>query len=192
MGIRRMGRPSPAMIVAVVALSFALVGSAFAGTDALKQAITKAKVKQIAKKQANKVLNSRESSLNVNSANTASNANNLGGVPAAQFQREADLLYATVAPAGVGAAVVAGRGVTGVVRNNAGFFNVTFNRNITNCTGTATYGDPLGVGGGIDPKFATVRGPGGAGGTDTAGVVLWDDAGTQVDGDGFHIIVACP
>ena len=52
-------RPSPAMVVAVVALSFALVGSAVAGTDALKRAITKSKVRTIAAKQANKVLNQR-------------------------------------------------------------------------------------------------------------------------------------
>ena len=68
-------RPSPAMVVAVTALSFALVGSAYAGTDALKQAITKKTVKSIAKKQANKVLNSRESSLNVNNASTVDNKN---------------------------------------------------------------------------------------------------------------------
>jgi hypothetical protein len=47
------------MVVAVVALSFALVGSAVAGTESLKRAVTKSKVKSIAKKQANKVLNKR-------------------------------------------------------------------------------------------------------------------------------------
>jgi hypothetical protein len=42
------------MVVAVVALSFALVGSAVAGTDTLNKAVTKSKVKKIAKKQINK------------------------------------------------------------------------------------------------------------------------------------------
>lgn len=69
-------RPSPAMVVAVVALSFALVGSAVAGTGALDRALTKSKVRAIAKKQANKVLNQRESGLNVNSAKTANSATN--------------------------------------------------------------------------------------------------------------------
>ena len=48
-------RPSPAMVVAVFALVFAMVGSAVAGTDGLSEKITKSKVKKIAKKQANKV-----------------------------------------------------------------------------------------------------------------------------------------
>ena len=48
----RLSGPSPAMVVACVALSFALAGSAVAGTDALNRAVTKSKVKQIAKKQA--------------------------------------------------------------------------------------------------------------------------------------------
>ena len=52
-------KPSPAMVIAVIALSFAIAGTAVAGTDALKRAVTKSKVRQIAKKQANKVLNSR-------------------------------------------------------------------------------------------------------------------------------------
>ena len=45
-------RPSPAMIVAMVALCFALVGTAVAQDPVGK--ITKAKVKSIAKKQINK------------------------------------------------------------------------------------------------------------------------------------------
>jgi hypothetical protein len=72
-------RPSPAMIVAVLALSFALVGSAVAGTGVLEKKVTKSKVKTIAKKQANKVLNNRESSLDVE------NAANLGGQPASAY-----------------------------------------------------------------------------------------------------------
>ena len=63
--------PSPALIVAAIALIFAIAGTAIAGPDAISNKITKAKVKKIAKKQANKVLDSRESSLNVNSAKTA-------------------------------------------------------------------------------------------------------------------------
>jgi hypothetical protein len=74
----RLSRPSPAMVVACVALSLALAGSAVAGTAVLDKAVTKSKVKKIAKKQgkkqANKVLTQREASLNVNSAVTATNA----------------------------------------------------------------------------------------------------------------------
>lgn len=51
-GLRR--RPSPAIIVAVVALVAALAGTAVAGPGATTSAITKQKVKKIAKKQVNK------------------------------------------------------------------------------------------------------------------------------------------
>ena len=47
------------MIVAVVALSFALVGSAVAGTGSLRSKIGPAQVKSIARKQATRVVNSR-------------------------------------------------------------------------------------------------------------------------------------
>ena len=116
-------RPSPAMVVAAVALSFALAGSAIAGTGALKQAITKSTVKKIAKKQANKVLNQRESSLNVNSAktaNTATNANAVDGVSAQKVNLQ--LL------AGTGGTVWSGGGFTMTAACSAGSalsFNAT-------------------------------------------------------------------
>jgi hypothetical protein len=50
-------RPSPAIIVAVVALVAALAGTAVAGPDASTSALNRAKVKNIAKKQANKAVN---------------------------------------------------------------------------------------------------------------------------------------
>ena len=49
-------RPSPAIIVAVVALIAALAGTAVAGPGASSSALTKAKVRTIANKQANKAL----------------------------------------------------------------------------------------------------------------------------------------
>jgi uncharacterized protein (UPF0333 family) len=51
------GRPSPALIVAVIALVAALAGTAIASNpQATSSAINKKKVKQIAKKQANKAV----------------------------------------------------------------------------------------------------------------------------------------
>jgi hypothetical protein len=52
----RISRPSPALIVAVVALVAALAGTAIAGPGATTSKITKAKVKKIANKQINKRL----------------------------------------------------------------------------------------------------------------------------------------
>jgi hypothetical protein len=57
-------RPSPAVIVACVALSFALAGSAVAGTDALNKAVSQSQVKKIAKNQANKQINKKAVKLN--------------------------------------------------------------------------------------------------------------------------------
>jgi hypothetical protein len=75
-------RPSPWMIVAVAALSFALVGTAIAGTDAASRALTKSKVKSIAKKQADKELKANVAGSHVNTADTASKANSADSVGA--------------------------------------------------------------------------------------------------------------
>jgi hypothetical protein len=56
-GINR-SRPSPAIIVAVVALIAALAGTAVAGPGASTSALNRAKVKNIARKQANKAVQS--------------------------------------------------------------------------------------------------------------------------------------
>jgi hypothetical protein len=69
-------RPSPAMVVACVALSFAVAGSAIAGTEAVTSAITKKKVKKIAKRQANKRLKANVAGSHVNLADQATNATN--------------------------------------------------------------------------------------------------------------------
>ncbi len=65
-------RPSPAIVLAVVALVFAMAGSAVAGTDGLSSKITKSKVKKIAKKQINKAA----PNLSVAHADTADQATN--------------------------------------------------------------------------------------------------------------------
>ncbi len=80
-------RPSAAFIVAVFALCFAVVGSAIAGTEASKKALSKSQVKKISKKQADKEINkkapglsvahatSADSATSATSASTATNAN---------------------------------------------------------------------------------------------------------------------
>ena len=84
-------RPSPWMLVAVAALSFAIVGTAVAGPDAVSK-LTKSKVKSIAKKQADKELKANVAGSHVNladkatNADTAANANALGGRSLAAVQ----------------------------------------------------------------------------------------------------------
>jgi hypothetical protein len=56
--------PSPALVVAVLALSMALVGTAVAGTDGFSRALNKSKVKTIAKAVAKKQINKREKAVN--------------------------------------------------------------------------------------------------------------------------------
>ncbi len=71
-------RPSAAFVVAVFALSFAVVGSAIAGTDSAKKALSKSQVKKISKKQADKEINKKAPGLSVahaTSADTATSAN---------------------------------------------------------------------------------------------------------------------
>jgi hypothetical protein len=84
-------RPSPAMVVACAALSFALAGSAVAGTEVVTSTLgkqEKKQVKKIAKKQANKRLKANVSGSHVNLADQATNATNatnattLGGAAA--------------------------------------------------------------------------------------------------------------
>jgi hypothetical protein len=65
-------KPSPAILVAVLALVAALAGTAVAGPDASTSAITKKKVASIATKQINKLA----PGLSVAHADTASNATN--------------------------------------------------------------------------------------------------------------------
>jgi hypothetical protein len=64
-------RPSPAMVVAMIALCLGLGGSAIAAGG-----VTKSQMKKIAKKQANKQINKREAGLSVAHAKTADSATN--------------------------------------------------------------------------------------------------------------------
>jgi hypothetical protein len=82
-------RPSAAMVVAVVALSFAMVGSAIAAGDGVSSKITKSKVKKISKKQADKELKANISGSHVNTADTATTATN-----ATQLNGQASTAYA--------------------------------------------------------------------------------------------------
>jgi hypothetical protein len=65
----RIGRPSPALLVAVVALVAALTGTALAGgPGAVASKITRSKVKTIAERKANKVIKQQAPTLEVGSS----------------------------------------------------------------------------------------------------------------------------
>jgi hypothetical protein len=202
------GRPSPAIVLAVLALVFAMVGSAVAGTDALSSKITKAKVKKVAKKQANKVLDQRESSLRVahaetaenaktadsattadsastaDTAQTANNSNSLGGRPAADYALKSP--YAAIAANG---AIVAARsrGVTSVSHTaGSGTYTVVFNQDIASCSTTATASNEADAPETINVAMQGIPTNGGT------GIFLQtaNNAGTLVD-SGFHLLITC-
>lgn len=174
--------------VAVVALLVALIGGVLALPSQAAGTVSKAYVKKTAKKIAVAQIKANIPGSHVR---LADNASKLGGVPASGIQKESELLSATIAPAGSGAAVVAGRGVVSVTRNNVGFFDVTFNRDISSCTAVASAGKPLNQTG-VSAATVVVRGPAIGSGSSTLGIVVFNGAGTQIDGDGFHVIVLCP
>jgi hypothetical protein len=187
--------PSPPMAVAGLALIIALAGTAMAAPTAIKSVLNnqeKKQVKKIAKNQVNSLAGglsvaSAANATNAQNATNATNASSLGGTPAAAYQQEGDLLFATVAPAGVNPAIVRGRGATAVTRDNPGAFSVTFNRDVTGCTWLATQG--FSGNGGVGPLFAAVRG---TASNNVVLVVIFDHTGAQVDGVGFHVAVLCP
>ena len=71
MSLIRGTRPSPAMLVAVVALVGALAGTALAGSDVQSSALGKKKVKKIAKKEAEKAIDAAAPGLSVANADNA-------------------------------------------------------------------------------------------------------------------------
>jgi hypothetical protein len=78
--------PSPALIVAVAAMAFALVGTAVAANDgSIYPKLSKSKVKKIAQKQAKKQL---KANVNNSHVNLADDAENLGGNPPGYYQKK--------------------------------------------------------------------------------------------------------
>jgi hypothetical protein len=90
MGLLKGARPSPAIVIAILALVAGVTGAAVAQPTA-KKAVTKKKVKKIAKKQAIKQINelapglSVAGAINATNADNAANANALQGKPASAF-----------------------------------------------------------------------------------------------------------
>jgi hypothetical protein len=126
-------RPSPAMIVALIALVGAVGGSAMAGGGA----VTKKQAKKIARSQANGVVRQLAPGLSVGSARSASNAGNadkLDGLDAAQLQRR--VRWALVKPLNAtnpDAAIVAqSGGITLLSEDYEGANFLDFHESVTN------------------------------------------------------------
>lgn len=167
-------RPSPAMIVALIALVVALAGTAYAaqtinGGAIMKQTIGGGKLKQ-------KTLTGFQI-----------NTNKLGVVPSAQ--RAQNTLWAVVNnPGGSGNATLARASDSGIsVNEGGGAVNVIFPGNVSVCANVA----------GRDNAGTTVPNPGYAqtnispANPSAIEVHTRDKAGSNEDAD-FHLIVVCP
>jgi hypothetical protein len=174
MNTRRSRRPSPAMVVAVIALIAALAGTAYAaqkinGGAIMKQTIGGGKLKQ-------KTLTGFQI-----------NTNKLGAVPLAK--RAAHTYWAVVSnPGGTGNASLARASDVGITAvEGGGAVSVVFPVNVSACANVA----------GRNNAGTTVPGAGSAQ-TNTAPananaieVRTRDDKGADTDAD-FHLIVVCP
>lgn len=123
-------RPSPAIVIAVIALVAAIAGTAVAGPQALTRAISRGKVKKIAAKQANKAIDQRESGLSVEhaqAADTATTADNVSNQLWAIVNADGSLHRATT-------------GIVNSARDDAGKYLVTADRSLTDCFAQATLG----------------------------------------------------
>ena len=170
----RSKRPSPAMVVSVIALIVALGGSAYAaqninGGAIKKQTIGGGKLKK-------KTLTGFQI-----------NTNKLGVVPAA---KRASHTYWVVVnnPNGAGNAVIARASDAGIAITEAGgAVTVTFPATVSGCANVAARNNagttPPG------PGFAQTNGS--AASPNAIEVRTRDDAGANADAD-FHLIVVCP
>jgi hypothetical protein len=177
MRILKNRRPSPAMIVAVIALFVALAGTAYAaqtinGGAIIKQSIGGGKLKQ-------KTLTGYQI-----------NTNKLGVVPSAQSAVRASHTYWAVVnnPTGAGNATLARASDAGIsASENGGAVSVVFPANISGCANVA----------GRNNAGTTVPGAGTAqtntspANANAVEVHTHDEKGANADAD-FHLIVVCP
>jgi hypothetical protein len=86
-------RPSPAIVAAVLIIVVALAGTAVAQVASTSQKSGKltAKIKKIARKQANRQITRRAPRLSVASAESAGDSGSLGGAPASAYVQRAEL-----------------------------------------------------------------------------------------------------
>jgi hypothetical protein len=170
-------RPSPALIVAMIALVLALAGTALAGGTAAK--ITKSKVKTIAAKQINKLA----PGLEVNSAKTATTADSAKTATTAGIA--SNILSANVLASGATLGSIPAGVTSSKVTGNPGTYEVVFPRSIAGCNlsasaGSATSQLPVLVG--VAPKVNVPN---------TVGVFTRSSANVASDQD-FYVQAICP
>jgi hypothetical protein len=92
---RLRSRPKPALVIATLSLVAALAGTAVAGSDVQSSAVSKKKVKKIARKQATKQINKLAPGLSVLNAENATNSDQLDNLNSTDFRRSNDVIGAS-------------------------------------------------------------------------------------------------
>jgi hypothetical protein len=177
MSRKRKFLPSPAMVVALIALVAALGGSAYAAIVVTGKNVKNGSLTGVDFKPRSL----HGSKLRADSIGGGSiKESTLGPVQALAHQ-------AVVTGAGV---LARGRGVTGVVRTAAGRYQVAFDRDIRGCVYAATVGDVSAAGPGTGTA-SVASNPANANAVDVR-TVTYNAAGNPVDENRpFHLIVSC-
>jgi hypothetical protein len=202
--------PSPALVIAIIALfvalggvSSGLVGRATVFSDDIVNNTVKSKdIKNNGVKGKDvrtDTLNGSdivESSLGrvpgANNANNADDSDELGGVPASGYQRTSRLLFGAATTTGGTFTVIPERSqglVGGAVASNPGFFEFEFDRDVSSCTWLASAGN---TGVGTAAFMANPRAPRAGQPNTRIGVVVFDAAGAQANPNTVFVEVLCP
>ena len=184
---RRLRAPSPAMVVALIALFVSLGGSAYAvatigSDDIINGSIRNRDFKdgtlrgQEAKRDGFGGGGIKEESLD---------SSKIKQVPSAGFAGAADGVQRHAVVSNVGA-TVRGRGVTSSAQTGPGQYQVIFDRDVRNCVYTATLGDESAAGPGngqisVTSAVQSVNG---------VRVVTRNSAG-EIENRSFHLLVSC-
>jgi hypothetical protein len=170
--------PSPAMVVALVALFMALGSSAYAlvitGASIRNGSVTGADIR-------NRSLSGSDVALN-RIGGRAIKESSLGTVPSAALA-DGVTRYAVVTGAGV---VARSRGVSSAARTSQGRYQVIFDRDVRNCAYLATIGDT-----GVAPPGQGDIATRSLGSNVNGIVVLTDNPNGNPADRPFHVVVPC-
>jgi hypothetical protein len=203
-------KPSPALVIAMIALFVALGGVSYglAGKSSVfSDDIVNGSVKS--KDLRNGNVTGRDIKTNTltgndvfepslgpvpdaENADTADDADQLGGVGPNGYQRTSRLLFGTVTTTGGTFTVIPARSrglVGGEVASNPGFFEFEFDRDVSNCTWLASAGN---TGVGTSAWMANPRAPRAGQPNTRMAVVVFDAAGAQANPSSVFVQVLCP
>jgi hypothetical protein len=211
----RLGRPSPALVISIIALIIALGGTSYAafrvpknsvGSDQLRKnavttkkirngAVTGAKIangtitgKQVKSASLGTVPNATNAT-NATNAASATNASELAGSPGSAYQSK--ILWARIAPDGT---LTTGSGAVSSGLLQTGEYEVIFNRAVTGCAYEATPGSSLVTNSDVVDdlqKPTSIRTEPRTGNANGVFVAIYDGATHALENNAFHLAVIC-